>query len=78
MKIAQKFTQCNSFCSLRESKWYSNDEVSPVWADFMFSVRFCRVRRVRRVRVRRRNNFCFSRQNRSSITLDIGTKNIWV
>ena len=30
----------------------------PVWGDFMFSVRFRRVRR--------RNNFCLSRQNRLS------------
>ena len=36
-------------------------QVTPVWGDFMFSVRF---RRRVRVRVRRRrNDFCFSRQN---------------
>ena len=38
----------------------------------MFSVRFRR--RVRRRRHRRRNDFCFSRQNRLSFTLDIWDK----
>ena len=39
----------------------------------MFSVRF---RRRVRVRVGRRNDFCFSRQNRLSFTLDIWDKEI--
>ena len=39
-------------------------KVTPVWGDFMFSVRFRRRVRVRRRR--RRNDFCFSRQNRFS------------
>ena len=39
-----------------------HDYVTPVWGDSMFSIRFHRVRR----RVRRRNNFCLSRQNRFS------------
>ena len=34
----------------------SNYSVTPVWGDFMFSVRFRRRRR--------RKDFCFSRQNR--------------
>ena len=38
------------------------NQVTPVWGDFMFSVRFRRRRRHRR----RRNDFCFSRQNRLS------------
>ena len=38
-------------------------KVTPVWGDFMFSVRFRR--RVRR-RLRRLQDFCFSRQNRLS------------
>ena len=38
--------------------------VTPVWGDFMFSVRFRR-------NVRCRKNFCLSRQNRLSLTLDI-------
>ena len=42
-------------------------QVTPVWGDFMFSVRFRRRVRVRvRRRRRRRNDFCFSRQNRLS------------
>ena len=38
-------------------------EVTPVWGDFMFSVRFRHRVRVRVRRRRRRNDFCFSRQN---------------
>ena len=37
-----------------------NHKVTPVWGDFMFSFRFRRIRR------RRRNKFCLSRQNRLS------------
>ena len=40
----------------------------------MFSVRFRRRVRVHRRRCRRRNDFCFSRQNRLSKTLDIWDK----
>ena len=47
------------------------NKVTPVWGDFMFSVRFRRRVRVRR---RRRNDFCFSRQNHLSFTLDIWDK----
>ena len=47
---------CSTFC-------FMYNLVTPVWGDFMFSVRFRRVRRG--------NNFCLSGQNRLSLTLDI-------
>ena len=43
-------------------EWLSHPSRHPSLGWVMFSVRFCRVR----VRVRRRNNFCLSRQNRFS------------
>ena len=46
----------------------SDDSVTPVWGDFMFSVRF------RRVRVRRRNNFCLLCENPLSYTSHIRHK----
>ena len=45
--------------------------VTPVWGDFMFSVRF---RRLHVRHVRRRKNFSLSRQNRLGLTFDIWHK----
>ena len=46
---------------------FHNNQVTPIWVDFMFSVRFRRLRR-------HRNEFCFSRQRYLCFTLDIWNK----